>query len=112
MRFGKVGQIPLEIITWLRDVFGLEQQVMTLALTSNCLFPVAPTVLGTSWVDSPVNKHWKKTVDDFCAGQTGQVAQWPHGCLLVLNEPRDGALKSVGENKRNCTAAASVGCHS
>jgi len=44
MRFGMVGQIPLEIIAWLRDVFGLEQQVLTSALTCNCLFPVEPTV--------------------------------------------------------------------
>ena len=37
------------------------------------------------------------TVDDFCIGQTGQVAQWSHQCLLVLNEPRDGALSRVWE---------------
>jgi len=103
MRFGMVGQIPLEIIAWLRHAFGLTQQVLTSALTCNCLFPVAPTVLGTSWGDSPVSKHWKVTVDDFCAGQTGQVAQWSHRCLLVLNEPRDGALSRLWE-KINATA--------
>jgi len=43
-----VGQLPLEIIAWLRDVFDLEQQVVTSALTINCLFPVAPSVLTTS----------------------------------------------------------------
>jgi len=35
-----VGQLPLKIIAWLRDVFGLEQQMVTSALTLNCLFPV------------------------------------------------------------------------
>ena len=48
MRFGIVGQLPLEIVAWLRDVFGLEQQVVKSVLTINCLFPVAPSVLGTS----------------------------------------------------------------
>ena len=112
MRFGMVGQIPLEIMAWLRDAFGLTQQVLTSALTCNCLFPVAPTVLGTSWGDSPVSKHWKVTVDNFCIGQRGQVAQGSHQCLLVLNEPRDRVLESVGENKRNCTDAAGGCCHS
>jgi len=97
MRFGMVGQIPLEIMAWLRDAFGLTQQVLTSALTCNCLFPVAPTVLGTSWGDSPVSKHWKVTVDNFCIGQRGHVAQGSHQCLLVLNEPRDGALSRVWE---------------
>jgi len=41
-----VGQLPLEIIAWLRDVFDLEQQVVTSALTLNCLFPVVLSVLG------------------------------------------------------------------
>jgi len=95
MRFGMVGQIPLEIIACLRNVFGLTQQVLTSALTCNCLFPVVPTVQGTLWGDSPVSKHWKVTVDDFCIGQTGQVAQWSHQCLLVLNDPRDGALSRM-----------------
>jgi len=99
MRLSMAGQIPLEIIAWLRDVFGLEQQVLTSALTCNCLFPVEPTVLGTSWGDSPVSKHWKVTVDDL----TGQVAKWSHRCLLVLNEPIDGALSRVWE-KINATA--------
>jgi hypothetical protein len=40
MRFDMVGQLPLKIIAWLRDVFGLEQQMVTSALTLNCLFPV------------------------------------------------------------------------
>ena len=43
------------------------------------------------------------TVDDCCAGQTGQVAQWSHWCLLVLDEPRDGALSRVWE-EINATA--------
>ena len=33
MRFDIVGQLPLEIIAWLRNVFDLEQQVVTSALT-------------------------------------------------------------------------------
>jgi len=45
MRFGMIGQLPFEIVAWLRDVLGLEQQVMTSALAINCLFPVAPSVL-------------------------------------------------------------------
>ena len=71
--------------------------MLTSALSCNCLFPVSPTVLGTSWEDSPVCKHWKVTVNNLCAGQTGQVAQWSHWCLLVLNEPKDGALSRVWE---------------
>jgi len=38
MCFGMVGQPPLEIVAWLRDVFGLEQQVVTSTLTTNYLF--------------------------------------------------------------------------
>ena len=46
MRFEIVGQLPLEIIGWLQDVFDLEQEVVTSALTLNCLFPVVLSVLG------------------------------------------------------------------
>jgi len=103
MRLGMVGQIPFEIIAWLHDAFGLTQQVLTSLLTCNCLFSVTPTILGTSWRDSLVSKHWKVTADDFCVGQTGQVAQWSHRCLLLLNEPTAGALSRVWE-KMNATA--------
>jgi len=103
MRFDMIGQLPLEIIGWLRDAFHLEQEVVTSALTLNCLFAVAPTVLGTSWGDSPVGGHWRVSVDDFCATKTGPVAPWSHRCLLVMNEPRDGALLRVCE-KINATA--------
>ena len=48
MRFGIVGQLPLEMVAWLPDVFDLEQQVVTSTLTIKCLFPVAPSVLGMS----------------------------------------------------------------
>ena len=65
MRFDMISQLPLEIIGWLCDAFHLEQQVVTSALTLNCLFAVAPTVLGTSWGDSPVVGHWMVPVDDF-----------------------------------------------
>jgi len=37
MRFGMIGQLPLEIVAWLRDAFDLEQQVLTSALTINRL---------------------------------------------------------------------------
>jgi len=111
IRFHMVGQLPLEIIAWLRDVFDLEEQVVTSALTINRLFPVAPSVLGTSWGDSPVGYNWRVTVDNFCPDKTGPVAPWSHKCLLVLNEPRDGALTSVGENHRNCKVAKSGICH-
>jgi len=57
MRFDMIGQLPLEIIAWLRDVFDLEQEVVTSALTINCLFLVAPSVLGTSWEDCLVGYH-------------------------------------------------------
>jgi len=103
MRFDMIGQLPLEIIGWLRDAFHLEQQVVTSALTLNCLFAVAPTMLGTLWGDSPVGSHWRVSVDDFFAAKTGPVALWSHRCLLVLNEPRDGALSRVWE-KINATA--------
>jgi len=97
MRFDTVGQLPLEITAWLQDVFDLEQQVVTSALTLNCLFPVVPSVLGSSWRDSPVGNHWRVTVDNFCPDMTGPVAPWSHRCLVVLNEPRDGALSRVWE---------------
>ena len=97
MRFSIVGQLPLEIVAWLRDVFGLEQQVVTSALTINCLFPVALSGLGMSWGDSPVGYYWTVTVDNFCPDQTGPVTPWAHRCLLVLNEPREGALSRVWE---------------
>jgi len=77
--------------------------VVTSALTLNCLFVVGPTVLGTSWGDSPVGGHWRVLVDDFCDAKTGPAAPWSHRCLLVLNEPRDGALSRVRE-KINATA--------
>jgi len=54
-------------------------------------------VLGGSWKDSPVGNHWRVTVVDFCANKTGPVAPWSHRCLLVLNEPREGALSRVWE---------------
>jgi len=97
MRFGIIGQLPLKIVAWLRDAFDLEQQVLTSALTINCLFPVAPSVLGTSWGDSPVGYHWRVTVDNFCPEPTGPAASWTHRCLLVLNELREGALSRVWE---------------
>jgi len=56
-------------------------------------------VLGTS----PVGGHWRVSVDNFCAPKTGPVAPWSHRCLLVLNEPRDGAISRVWE-KTNATA--------
>ena len=71
--------------------------MLTSALTINCLFLVSPSVLGTSWGDSPVGYHWRVTVDNFCPDQTGPVAPWTHRCLLVLNEPREGALSRVWE---------------
>jgi len=70
MRFGMVAQLPFEIVAWLRDVFGLEQQVVISVLTINCLFPVAPSMLGTAWGDSPVGYHWRVIVDNFYPGQT------------------------------------------
>jgi len=97
MRFEIVGQLPLEIIGWLQDVFDLEQEVVTSALTLNCLFPVVPSVLRSSWGDSPVGYHWRVTVDNFCPDMTRPVAPWSHRCLVVLNEPRDGALSRVWE---------------
>ena len=78
MRFEIVGQLPLEIIGWLQDVFDLEQQVVTSALTLNCLFPVVPSVLRSSWGDSPVGYHWRVTVDNFCPDMTGPAAPWSH----------------------------------
>jgi len=97
MRFNMIWQLPLEIIAWLRDVFDLEQQVVTSALTINCLFPVAPSVLGTFWGDSPVGYHWRVTVDNFCPDTTGPPTPWSHWCLVVLIEPREGALSRVWE---------------
>jgi len=96
MRFDIVGQLPLENIGWLRDVFDLEQEVMTSALTLNCLFPVVPSVLGSSWGDSLVGYHWRVTVDNFCPDMK-PVAPWSHRCLVVLKEPRDGALSREWE---------------
>jgi len=55
-------------------------------------------MLGTLWGDSPVGYHWGVTVDNFCPQQTGPPAPWTHRCLLVLNEPREGALSRVWEN--------------
>jgi len=95
MRFDMVTQLPLEIIAWLRDVSDFEQQVVTSALTLNCLFPVVLSVLGSSWGDSPVDYHRRATVDNFCHDMTGSVAPWSHNCLVVLNEPQDGALSQV-----------------
>ena len=97
MRFDMVGQLPLDVVSWLRDVFGLEQRVVTSALTINCLFPVAPSVLGTAWGDNPVGYHWRVTFGNFCPDQTGPVTPWAHRCLLVLNKPREGALSRVWE---------------
>jgi len=97
MRFNIVGHLPLEIIAWLRDVFDLEQQVVTSDLTLNCLFPVVPSVLGSSWGDSPVGYHRKVIVDNFCPDMTRPVAPWSHRCLVILNGPRDGALSRVWE---------------
>jgi len=91
------GQLPLEIVAWLQDTFGLEQQVVTSALTINCLFPVAPSVLGTSWGDTSAGYHWRVTVDNFCPDLTGPAAPWAHRCLLVLNEPREGDFSRVWE---------------
>ena len=99
MRFDMIGHLPLEIFAWLRDVFDLGQQVVTSALTINCLFPVAPYVLGTSWGGIPVGYHWRVTVDNFCPDTTGPPTPWSHWCLVVLglNEPREGALSRVWE---------------
>ena len=97
MHFDIVGQLPLEIVAWLRDVSDLEQQVVTSALTLNCLFPVVPSVPGSSWGDSPMGYHWRVTVDNFCPDMTRPVAPWSHRCLVVLSEPRDGALSRVWE---------------
>ena len=97
MRFDMIEQLPLEIIAWLQDVFDLEQQGVTSTRTINCHFQVAPSVLGTSWGDSPVGYHWRVTVDNFCADTTGSPAPWSHWCLVVLNEPREGALSRVWE---------------
>jgi len=107
MRFGIVGQLPLGMVAWLRDVFDLEQQVVTSALTTNCLCPVAPSVLGTSWGDSLVGYHWMVTVYNFCPDQTGPVTPWAHRCLLVLNEPRQASLTSMGKIHGNCKVAES-----
>jgi len=49
MCFDAVGQKSLKLLAWLRDVLGLEQEVVTSALTISYLFPVAPSVLGSSW---------------------------------------------------------------
>ena len=91
MRFSIVGQLPLEIVAWLRDVFGLEQQVVTSALSINCLCPVTPSVLGTSWGDSPVGIYWRVTVDNFCPDKAGPVAPWSRedleGSLVMHPSP-------------------------
>jgi len=71
--------------------------VATSALTMKYFFPVALTVLGTSWGDSPVSNNWRVNVDDFCAARTEPVQPWQHRCLLVLNEPREEALSRVWE---------------
>ena len=97
MRFDMIGQLPVEIIAWLRNVFDLEQQVVTSALTINCLFPVAPYVLGISWGGIPVGYHWRVTVNNFGPDTTGSATPWSHRCLVVLNEPREGALSRVWE---------------
>jgi hypothetical protein len=75
----------------------LEQQVVTSALTINCVFPVAPTVLETSWGDSPVGNRWRVTVNNFFSDKTGPVASWSHRCQPFLNEPRECALSRVWE---------------
>ena len=97
MCFDAVGQKSLKLLAWLRDVLGLEQEVVTSALTISYLFPVAPSVLGSSWWNSPVGNRLRVTVDDFCADKTRPVAPWSQRFMLVLNEPRQGALSRVQE---------------
>jgi hypothetical protein len=73
LRFVMVGQLLLKIVAWLRDVFRIEQQVVTSAFTINGLFPQAPATVGPAWRDSHVGKNWQVTVDDFGAFPEGPI---------------------------------------
>jgi len=51
----------------------------------------------TAATDKWKSNALRVTVDNFCPDTTGSPEPWSHRCLVVLNEPKEGALSRVWE---------------
>jgi len=108
-----VADCQLEIKAWTRDVFDIQGERMTSALTVSCLFNAKPGVLGQEWGE---RSTWKLAYDTLPAKNTPQKHSswvkepWAHSCFIIIQHPAaDNHLQLVWDKiKRTNTSGHRV----
>ena len=89
-----VSDCQLELKAWIRDVFDIQGERMTSALTVLCLFNAIPGVLGQEWGE---RSTWKLDYDHLPEKNTPQKHSswvqepWAHSCFLFIQHPAVGS---------------------
>jgi len=89
---GIVSDCQLDLKAWIQDVFDIQGERMTSALTVSCLFNAKPGVLGQEWGK---RSTWKLDYDNLAEKNTPHKhfswvqEPWAHSSFIIIQHPAD-----------------------